>query len=145
MKIVFLINSLKSGSMFLNVTLCFAAGTAIELYLLSQLSQLIDILNTISLVMFTFLIGGIVGRSWGKENFEKLQWHLKSQTLPSNEVLNGAVMATSSVLLITPGIITDLIGVLILFPVSRGIFKEIALSLVKRKISRGELYFFFKD
>lgn len=131
--------------MSLNVTLCFAAGTAIELYLLSLLSQAIGIVNTVSLCMLTFLIGWVVGRSWGKQHFEKLQWNLKSQTLPGDETLNGVVMAIAGILLVTPGIITDVLGVLILFPVSRGIFKEITLSLVKRKISRGEVYFFFKD
>ncbi|MFQ5672516.1 MAG: FxsA family protein [Nitrospinales bacterium] len=131
--------------MSFNVTLCFAAGTGIELYLLSLLSQVIGIVNTISLCMFTFLLGWVAGRSWGKEYFEKLQWNLKSQTLPGDETLNGVVMAIASVLLITPGIITDVLGVLILFPVSRGVFKEITLSLVKKKISRGEVYFFFKD
>ena len=131
--------------MSLNVTLCFAAGTAIELYLLSLLSEVVGIVNTVSLCMLTFLVGWVVGRSWGKDYFEKLQWNLKSQTLPADETLNGVVMAIASVLLVTPGIITDVLGILILFPVSRGIFKEIALSLVKRKISRGEVYFFFKD
>ena len=131
--------------MALNVTLCFAAGTGIELYFLSMVSRSIGILNTVSLCMFTFLIGWVLGRSWGKREFEKLQWHLKSQTLPEDEVLNGVVMAVSSVLLITPGVVTDLIGVFILFPISRSIFKEITLALVKNKISQGQVYFFFKD
>lgn len=128
-----------------NVTLCFAAGTGIELYLLNLVSQDIGILNVLSVVMLTFLIGWVAGRSWGKENFEKLQWHLKSRALPPDNVLGGAVMASASVLLITPGIVTDLIGFLILFPLSRGIFKKATLALVKRKLSRGEIYFFFKD
>jgi len=129
----------------LPITLCFALGTAVELYGLKWASDYISVVNTFNLVMLTFLVGVVVGRSYGKENFEKMQWHLKSRTLPADDVLNGTVMAVASMLLITPGIVTDLIGLLIVIPISRGVFKDIALSYVKRKISRGELYYFFKN
>lgn len=124
---------------------CFALGTAIELYLLKVLSGYISIINTLSLIMFTFLLGIILGRSWGKEYFEKMQWHLRAGTVAADDVLNGAVMGVSSMLLITPGVITDFLGFLIALPMTRGIFKDIAQNLLKKKISRGELYFFFRD
>jgi len=129
----------------LYVALFFAVGTVVEIYGLSWVSDHISILNTINLIMLTFLVGVVVGRSWGKEVFEKMQWHLKSRTLPDKDVLNGAVMAVASILLITPGIVTDTLGLLILIPVFRGVFKDIALSLVKKRISMGEPYFFFKN
>ena len=131
--------------MTLRVILFFAVGTLCEVYLLTVVSGYISIINTLSLIMFTFLIGNIIGRSWGKEYFEKMQWHLRSQSVPGDEVLNGSVMALSGMFLVTPGVITDSIGVLILFPMTRGIFKGFAEKLVKRKISNGELYYFFKD
>ena len=123
----------------------FAAGGVIELYVLLELNELISGVNTFSILMLMFLVGIIVGRSWGNECFEKLQWHLKSQTMPSDEVLNGALMAFASMLLITPGVISDVVGLLILIPSSRGLFKKIFSDMVKSKISRGETYFFFKD
>ena len=131
--------------MSLIVILCFAVGTAVELFSLTWLGNYISILNTVNLIMLTFLVGVVVGRSWGKEVFEKMQWHLKSRTLPEKEALNGAVMAIASMLLITPGIVTDVVGFLILIPIFRGVFKDIALDVVKKKISRGEQYFFFKS
>ncbi|MEE9258743.1 MAG: FxsA family protein [Nitrospinaceae bacterium] len=131
--------------MTLPVGVFFAVGTAVELYLLKELSLLISIVNTLSLIMLTFLLGIVVGRSWGNDYFVKMQWHLKSRTLPEDEVLNGAVMALASMFLITPGIITDTLGILILFSLTRGIFKELAADFVRKKISRGEVYYFFKD
>ena len=123
----------------------FAVGTAIELYLLKVVGGYISILNTISWCMFTFLVGMVLGRSWGNEYIEKMQWHLRSHTVPGDDVLNGAVMVVSSVLLITPGVITDFLGLLIAIPMTRGIFRGIAQNMVKKKISQSELYFFFKD
>ena len=131
--------------MSLAVVLFFAIGTFCEVYLLTVVSGHISIINTLSLIMFTFLVGNIIGRSWGKEYFEKMQWHLRSRSIPGDEVLNGSVMALSGMFLVTPGVITDLIGVLILLPMTRGIFKDITESLVKRKIANGEFYYFFRD
>ncbi len=131
--------------MSLLVLLFFAVGTVVELYGLTWLSDYISILNTVNMLMLTLLVGVVVGRSWGKEVFKKMQWHLKSRTLPGKDVLNGAVMAVASMFLITPGAVTDLLGFLILIPVFRGVFHDIALGLIKKKIAQGESYFFFKN
>ena len=131
--------------MSLAVVLFFAIGTFCEVYLLTVVSGHISIINTLSLIMFTFLVGNIIGRSWGKEYFEKMQWHLRSRSMPDDDVLNGSVMALSGMMLVTPGVVTDLIGVLILFPLTRGVFKDFAENMVRKKISRGDLYYFFKD
>ena len=131
--------------MFLPVTAFFAIGTGFELYGLKWVSESISIINTISLVMFSFLVGIVVSRSYGNECFERIQRSLKSRESPADEVLNGAVMSLCSMLLITPGVITDTIGLLIMIPATRGIFKNIALSLTRKRIQAGQQYFFSKD
>ena len=131
--------------MFLPVTAFFALGTGVELYGLKWVSESISIINTISLVMFSFLVGIVGSRSYGNECFERIQRSLKSRESPADEVLNGAVMSLCSMLLITPGVITDTIGLLIMIPATRGIFKNIALNLTHKRIQAGQQYFFFKD
>jgi UPF0716 family protein affecting phage T7 exclusion len=54
-------------------------------------------------------------------------------------------MALSGMFLVTPGVITDFLGILILFPMTRGIFMSITENLVKKKITNSDLYYFFKD
>ena len=131
--------------MSLAITAFFALGTGIELYGLKFVSDSISILNTVSLVMLTFLIGIIVSQSYGKEVFEKMQRHLKSREAPGDEALNGAVMGVAGMLLITPGAVTDIIGILIMITLTRGMFKQIALNVTKNRIQSGQPYFFFKD
>ena len=138
-------NFLQVLKMSLPVTAFFALGTGIELYGLKFVSDSISILNTVSLVMLTFLIGIVISQSYGKEVFEKMQRHLKSREAPGDEALNGAVMGVAGMLLITPGAVTDIIGLLIMIPITRGIFKQIALKLSKKRIESGQPYFFFKD
>ena len=131
--------------MSLGVILFFAIGTFAEMYLLTIVSTSISVITTLSLIMFTFLIGNIINRSWGKEYFDKMQWHLRSRSVPGDDILNGSVLALSGMFLITPGVITDVVGILIVLPFTRFIFKDITESIVKKKISNGELHYFFKD
>ena len=129
----------------LQVAAFFALGTGIELYGLKWISESISILNTISWVMFSFLVGIIVSRSYGDECFKRIQRSLKSREAPIDDVLNGAVMSLCSMLLITPGLITDAIGLLIMIPATRGLFKGVALNLTQKRIQAGQQYFFFKN
>ncbi len=138
-------NFLQVLKMSLPVTAFFALGTGVELYGLKFVSDSISILNTVSLVMLTFLIGIIISQSYGKEVFEKMQRHLKSREAPGDEALNSAVMGVAGMLLITPGAVTDIIGILIMIPLTRGMFKQIALNVTKNRIQSGQPYFFFKD
>ncbi len=131
--------------MSLPIATIFALGTGIELYGLKFVSDSISILNTVSLIMFTFLIGIIVGQSYGKEVFERMQRHLMSREIPSDEALTGVVMGVASMLLITPGAVTDILGLLIVIPITREMFKQIAAHIAKNRIQSGQLYFFFKD
>ena len=126
------------------VTVFFAIGTGIELYGLKWTIEFISIINTVSLIMLTFLIGIVVSRSYGNECFERIQRSLKSREVPSDNVLNGAVMSLCSMLLITPGVVTDMIALLIMIPATRGLFKGMALNLTKKRIKSGQTYFFFK-
>ena len=127
------------------VTAFFAIGTGIELYGLKWTSESLSIINTVSLIMLTFLIGIVVSRSYGNECFERIQRSLKSREVPVDDVLNGAVMSLCSMLLITPGVVTDMIALFIMIPATRGLFKEMALKLTKKRILSGQTYFFFKD
>ena len=127
------------------VTAFFAIGTGVELYGLKWTSESLSIINTVSLIMLTFLIGIVVSRSYGNECFERIQRSLKSREAPADDVLNGALMSLCSMLLITPGVMTDMIALLIMIPATRGLFKHMTLNFTKKRIQSGQTYFFFKD
>jgi len=120
-------------------------ATVVEILSLTWLGTQISVLNTISLTMLTLLLGVINGRSYGEAWYEKMQWHLKSGSLPSDEVVNGAVMNVGSKLLLMPGLVTDVLGFLIILPQTRFIAKKIALNLFKKKMSLREQWFFFPN
>lgn len=130
---------------FLTVIVVLLVGTVVEVLSLTWLASQISTINVINVVMFTLLLGVILGRGYGEEFFDKMQWHLKSREEPSDEVINGAVVRVGSYFLLTPGAVTDLIGLLIAFPKTRFIFKNIAKKLYKSKVAKGEQFFIFKN
>jgi UPF0716 protein FxsA len=125
------------------VILFFVIGSLLEMASLIWISTIIGSLNTISVIMFSFLIGVVVSRAYGRDWFDKIQWHLKSGTLPEEEVVDGSVMAFASILLRTPGLITDTLGFIIIIPFLRSPFKEMTVGMMKKKIAKGEPWFFF--
>jgi len=127
----------------ITVVLFFVIGSLFEMASLIWISTIIGSLNTISLIMFSFLIGVVVSRAYGRDWFDKIQWHLKSGTLPEDEIVDGSVMAFASILLRTPGLITDTIGFIIIIPFLRSPFKDMTLGMMKKKIAKGEPWFFF--
>lgn len=130
---------------FLTVLVILLVGSVVEIYSLAWMAQEISTVNTISWIMFTLLVGVVIGRGYGEEWFDKMQWHLKSRETPSDEALNGAVMRFGSYFLLTPGLVTDIIGFIIIIPKTRFIAHSLALRLFKSKVTKGDKWFFFKE
>ena len=93
----------------------------VEIYLFIKIGSQIGAIYTISLIFLTAIIGVYYAKYEGlntlKSGFQQLS---KNQT-PAYEVLSGAVIAFAALLLIIPGFATDMIGFLLLFPLTRKI------------------------
>ena len=76
-------------------------------------------LQTIALVVLTGLIGMILVRAEGRNTLRRFQRKLASGSAPTNELLDGGLLITSGAFLLTPGLVTDLIGFLLVVPITR--------------------------
>lgn len=130
---------------FLTALVILLLGSVVEIASLTWMAKEISTVNTISWIMFTLLVGVVIGRGYGEEWFDKMHWHLKSREMPPEEVINGAVMRFGSYLLLTPGVVTDLIGFIIIIPKTRFIARNLAIRFFKSKVKKGEKWFFFKE
>jgi len=99
--------------------LAFTLIPAIEIYLLIKIGQEIGGLETFGLILLTGIVGAQLARSQGFALLQKVQKEAQ-QGFPSNTTLaEGLLILIGGVLLITPGVITDGIGLLFIFPLSR--------------------------
>ncbi len=96
-----------------------AVTTLLELYVLISVGEVIGALNTIMLVILTALIGGYLLRQQGWQTLGKAQFVISQGGVPAFELLEGAVLLISAILLLTPGFITDVFGLIGLMPWTR--------------------------
>ena len=91
----------------------------IEIYLFIKIGSSIGALNTISLILITAILGIFYVRYEGFNNLKSGMQQIKKNEIPLYEILSGATLAFAAFLLIVPGFLTDLIGLLLIFPPSR--------------------------
>ena len=94
----------------------------IEIYLFIKVGHQIGAFNTISLIFITAVIGIIYARYEGLNTLKSGFSQLIKNELPGYEIISGAAIAFAAILLIIPGFATDLIGFLLIFPLTRKFF-----------------------
>ncbi len=91
----------------------------IEIYLFIKIGAQIGAFNTISLIFITAIIGVVYARYEGLNTLRSGFTQLIKNELPAYEIISGAAIAFASLLLILPGFATDIIGFLIILPLTR--------------------------
>ena len=106
----------------------------IEIYLFIKIGSQIGAFNTISLIFITAIIGVIYARYEGINTLKSGVSQLIKNELPAYELISGAAIAFAALLLIIPGFATDLIGFLIIIPITRKLmFGKLSKKFNKKK------------
>jgi len=105
----------------------------IEVYLMIKVGGMIGALNTIFLIFFTAITGVYFARSAGLNAIRSGFNQLIKNKIPIYEIISGAALAFAALLLIIPGFLTDLIGFLLIIPVTRKFFISSITSGFKDK------------
>lgn len=100
----------------------------LEMYVLIRVGSNIGAFNTILLVLLTALIGFALLRVQGFRTLMNARNKLGMAQLPAEEIITGIFLAIGGALLLTPGFITDLFGLLCLVPVTRRFLLKIVLT-----------------
>ena len=105
--------------MFFRLIILFTVVPLIELALLIELGQQIGLGNTIIIVVLTGFIGAALARSEGFGVLQRIQSELNQGQIPADSLFDGALILAGALLLLTPGLVTDVIGFVLLVPPSR--------------------------
>ena len=103
----------------------------IEIYLFIKVGSQIGALNTILLILFTAIVGIWYARYEGFNTLKSGMSQLVKNELHLYEIVSGAAIAFAALLLILPGFATDIIGILLVFPITR----RVILSKYSKKYS----------
>ena len=124
----------------MNAVILFIIGIPlIEIYLMIKIGSTIGAFNTIFLIIFTAVTGIYFARLEGLNTIRAGFNQLIKNEIPIYEIISGAALAFAALLLIIPGFLTDLIGFLLIVPVTRKIFIKILSSKFNKKKLDGNI------
>jgi len=115
------------------VILLIIAAPLIEIYLMIKIGGMIGAVNTIFLIFFTAITGVYFARLEGLNAIRSGFNQLVKNEMPIYEIISGAALAFAALLLIIPGFLTDLVGFLLIIPVTRKLFIRSVSSKFNRK------------
>lgn len=105
--------------MFLKLFIAFTLVPAIEIYLFITVGGHIGILKTMLLVVATGFAGAYLARLQGLQTMLRVRQSLALGRMPTQELLDALLIFAAGLLLLTPGFLTDAVGLLLLFPECR--------------------------
>jgi len=125
--------------MFLRLFLIFATVPIIEIWLLIKTGRVIGALPTVAILLAISMTGAWLARSQGFKIIGAIRDELAAGRMPAAHFLDGALILTGGILLLTPGFFTDFIGLFFLIPATRTILKRWLRSWLEQKLLRSEV------
>ena len=125
--------------MFLRLFLLFTVIPVIELAILIRVGTAIGVLNTIAVVLVTGAAGAYLARSQGFGILAQIRLRMDQGSFPASELIDGVLVLAAGIVLITPGLVTDIAGFLLLIPPTRRIAKKYLTNWIQRRIQDGTI------
>jgi UPF0716 protein FxsA len=120
--------------------LLFTLVPLVELWLLIEIGGLIGTAPTIIIVASTGFLGVLLARSQGLSIIYRIVDDLNRGALPGEQLFDGACILVGGAFLLTPGLLTDLLGFALLIPLSRRWIKGAVRRFLERRLEMGTLY-----
>jgi UPF0716 protein FxsA len=126
--------------MFLRLISLFVLVPLVELYLLIKVGTLIGVWPTVGIVVITGIAGGVMARRQGFTVLNSIRESLNRGVLPAGQVVDGLFILAGGLMLLTPGLMTDMLGFLALLPSTRAILKRWIKQRFQRLIDSRMVY-----
>ncbi len=115
------------------LVLLFIVVPIAELYVIIQVGGLIGVLPTLALLLADALLGSLLLRHQGRGAWRRFNAAIAERRFPGREVADGVMIAVGGTLLVTPGFITDVFGLILLIPPTRTIARKLMRAYFGRR------------
>jgi UPF0716 protein FxsA len=119
------------------LVLAFVVMPLVEIYVLIQVGQVIGVWWTILLLIADSILGGWLIRREGGRAWRALTAALSSGTMPAKELADGALILVGGTLMLSPGFVTDVLGILLIVPFTRPIARRLLTQVVSKRLVAG--------
>lgn len=111
----------------------FIAVPIVELWVIIEIGSLIGVWPTIALLLADAVLGSLLLRHQGRGAWRRFNEAIAQRRFPGREVADGVLIAVGGTLLLTPGFVTDLFGLILLVPPTRAIVRRLMRGYVGRR------------
>jgi UPF0716 protein FxsA len=118
----------------------FVVVPLVELYLLLWIGSFIGFWPTVAIVLGTGLLGSALAKREGIKVWRAWRRSLETFTPPEQGVVDGVLVLIGGALLITPGVLTDMLGLMLLVPTTRGLVAARVRRAIDRRIAAGQIH-----
>jgi UPF0716 protein FxsA len=125
--------------MLVRLLLLFILTPIVELAILIRLGTILGFWPTIGLVIATGTLGALLARSQGLRALRAIQGDLREGRVPAGRLVDGLLILIGGVVLLTPGLLTDVAGLLLLLPVTRERLKSGVRRHFERMVETGQV------
>ena len=126
--------------MFGILLLLFTVIPALEIFLFIEIGGKIGSMNTFIIVIVTGIIGAALAKSQGMAIIQKIQLELNKGALPADQFIHGLLVFGGGLLLLTPGFLTDILGLAMVFPLTRLFMIGFAKQVIEKGMKNGNIH-----
>lgn len=123
--------------MFGRLLLVFLIVPIVELAILVQIGRWIGLWGTLALVLVTAIVGAALARSQGARVIRDLRAEMAAGRVPGRQLLDGVLVLIGGIVLLTPGVLTDVLGFVLLLPPTRKGFRRLLARAIQARIIAG--------
>jgi UPF0716 protein FxsA len=127
----------RRGAVGWALVAAFVVVPLVEIYVLVQVGQAIGAWWTILLLVAASIVGTWLVRREGGRAWRALQSALSSGRMPARELADGALILIGGTLMLTPGFVSDVFGVLLILPFTRPVARRLLTAVVARRLVVG--------
>jgi UPF0716 protein FxsA len=124
--------------MFLRLLLLFTIVPLIELYLLIKIGGILGVVPTIAIVIGTGVLGAWLARWQGLAVLRRISDEMAAGRLPTDALIDGLLILVAAAVLLTPGLLTDTLGFVLLVPASRALVRKVVAAAIARRVPNAK-------
>ena len=112
----------------------FVIVPILEIYVIIQVGQVIGAWWTIVLLIADSIFGSWLIRREGRRAWQALTTALQSGRMPAGELADGGLILVGGTLMLSPGFVTDAVGILLILPFTRPVARRLLTRMVTRRL-----------
>lgn len=127
--------------MFFRLLALFVLVPVVELALLIRLGEIIGLWPTLAIIVLTGIAGSALAKQQGFSTLQRIQSRMSRGEMPGTELIDGLIILIAGAFLLTPGVLTDVVGFVGLLPFTRPLVRKWIVRQFKKRESTNFRFF----